>query len=268
LERRSDGMLLATTQSGLAPFALYRPDTLQQASEAMRDASRPVSFYAGGTDFFAAVREGLQPATVIWLDRLEGSKTISRDADHLVLGGGLTHEDVATNEALDAVPGLADAWGRIATVRIRRHATLGGNLMALRPRYELSILLTALGATARLATADGDKVVPVEMLWDIDSGGPALLIDASIPLGGAPRLDYARDLRPTMTQALCWRDGGAARRLVVATEYLRPLALDLGPKEPPVLPQDFADPIADQPWLQHVAATQYARQVSRLEAMS
>ena len=274
MEITSDGGLVATTQGGLAPFALYRPRTLSEARAAMSSAPRPVALYAGGTDFFASVREGLQPASLIWLAGIAELSAAEADADWLTLGSGLSHEEAVRHPALVAVPGLAQAWGRIATVRIRRHATLGGNLMARRPRYELSILLSALCARARLATSTGMLELPVEALWDLDE--PALLISVAIPLAGAPRLDYARDLRPLCTQALCLRAPAASRlperRLAVATEHLRPWITEPAPGAAPeevfaALPSDFADPAAGRGWLARAGAAQYERQRARLEAV-
>ncbi len=269
MEARPDASLLATTQAGLDPFHLYRPETVEDAMAAMAAGQPPVCFYAGGTDIFAAFREGLRPGSLIWLDRLPDRSRISVQANRLTLGAGVTHMQAVADPALDEVPGLASAWRRIATVRIRRHATLGGNLMARRPRYELSILLSALSARATLASGGGLRDVPVEALWDLPANRPELLVSVSIPLNGAPRLDYARDLRPTMTQALCLRDPGTelpACRAVVATEYLRPYVTDLSEGAVLGLPDGFGDAIADPHWLARVSATQFTRQMERLAA--
>lgn len=269
MEARPDASLLATTQAGLEPFDLYRPETVEDAVKAMAAGRPPVCFYAGGTDIFAAFREGLRPGSLIWLDRLPGRGVIAVEHGRLTLGAGVTHMQAVADPALDAVPGLADAWRHIATVRIRRHATLGGNLMARRPRYELSILLSALSARATLATASGRRDVPVESLWDLPRDEPALLLSVSVPLDGAPRLDYARDLRPTMTQALCLRDPGhdlPACRAVVATEYLQPFVADMAEGARLGLPDGFGDAIADPHWLARVSATQFTRQMERLAA--
>lgn len=268
MEARTDSSLLATTQAGLAPFQLYRPGSLDEAVAAMSNGRAPVCFYAGGTDIFAAFREGLRPGSLIWLDRLEGSTEIAVHGDALVIGAGVTHMQAVSDSTLGAVPGLASAWSRIATVRIRRHATLGGNLMARRARYEMSILLSALSATVRIATAAGVAEHPVEALWELPPDEPALLLSVAVPLAGSPRLDYARDLRPTMTQALCLRQPSAGLpkcRVAVATEYCRPFVSDLREDEAPVLPTDFGDTVANPRWLAQVARTQFQRQKERLE---
>jgi hypothetical protein len=141
--------------------------------------------------------------------------------------------------------------------------------MARRARYELSILFTALGATAHLFTSRGRDRVPVAALWDLDLSRPVVLEAVSIPLDRAPRLDYARDLRPTCTQALCLHDDGRGA-FVMATEYLRPWATEVQGEAPGAilarLPAEFEDPAAGRAWLQRAGAALLARQFERMEA--
>lgn len=260
---------LARSQADLPPVPLYRPESVAEAIHALDTAPAPAAFYAGGTDFFARLREGEAPAALVWLDRLQELREIGRDDDTLRLGALVTHHEAFRHPALDAVPGLAAAWRRIATVRIRRQATLGGNLMARRTRYELSILLTALGARAQMAGPEGTIDLPVEDLWQTDSAAHPLLVSVTIPLEGRPRLDYERSMRPTFTQALAMREGGW--RLVVATEYLRPWAHDMAPGTPPAeataaLPADFADPAVSRAHMVRAGAAFLKRQIERMEA--
>ena len=270
LEQARDGHLLPTTQFGLPAFELYRPDSLDDLRTVCAEAPRPLMLYAGGTDAFAALREGRAVASLVRLDRIEELRGAVVADGVLTLGAGLTHFEAMNDPALAEVPGLAEAWARIATVRVRRHATLGGNLMARRPRYELSILLSALGATARLVGASGEREVPVEAIWDLPDDEPALLVSVAVPLSGAPRLDYARDLRPVMTQALCRRDG-AAMRLAVGTERLRPHLIDwTGERDAAEilagLPEEFEEPGAGRGWMVRAGAALLERQLERMAA--
>lgn len=281
METDSFGRLLAPTAAALPAFALFRPDSVAAALEAFAGDAAGACFYAGGTDFFARVREGAAPARLIWVDGLAELRRVERDAESLTLGALLTHESAWRNAALDAVPGLAAAWRSIATQRIRRQATLGGNLMARRTRYELSILLTALDATALLAGSDARGELPVSALWDADLGARPLLTGVRIALSGAPRLHYERAMRPTFTQAACVRDeadGGRRLRFVMATEHLRPWFRDvpipkvldteaaqaLAAETTARLPAEFHDPAAGRDYLARAGTAYLARQLSAL----
>lgn len=81
-------------------------------------------------------------------------------------------------------------------MRIRFTATLGGNLMARRTRYEMPIMLRALGAR--------------------------------VPDPGRVRLSYDRSLRPVMTVAVALRETGTGLngRAVLGSEYRPPSAVD------------------------------------------
>lgn len=271
MDRTADGDLIAATPADLSAFRLARPTSLDEAVAALSEAEGPVSVYAGGTDFFARVREGERPATLVSLGRVQGLDGIVATPAKLTLGALVTHVAAAAHPALAAVPGLAAAWRQIATVRIRRQATLGGNLMARRTRYELSILFDALGASARMVGPEGERELPVSALWEADLTAFPLLASVSIPLDGEPRLDYERSMRPTFTQAACLRrtDAGESLRFVIATEYLRPRASTATVPADPVriladLPETFTDPAVGNAYLRRAGAALLARQIARL----
>ncbi len=264
MERTEHDTLVATTQSGLPPFALYRPDSRESLQTALAEAPEPVAFYAGGTDIFAAFREGLRPGSLIWLASYPDLDGIVIADGSLRLGAGVTHDAACSDPALDAVPGLRAAWEKIATARIRRHATLGGNLMARRERYELSILLGALGAMALLTDGTGSTRTAVNDLWDRPSDAPPVLLErVEIPLTGTPRIDYARDLRPLMTQALVRRDDGDT--VAVATQWVRPWITPATSTTPLAdLPAAFDTPEASRDWISAAGRALLSRQRDRL----
>ncbi len=270
--------LIAASNRDIPPFPVVVPADIDTAVAAMADAEAPVP-YAGGTDLFGAVREGKPIGTLIWLRRLEALRGIRIEGGALSVGALTVHAEAAASAAVAAIPGLAEAWSSLGRMRIRLSGTAGGNLMARHTRYELSILLTALGGTARFAAAAGEADLMPDEIWQRAEPPRALLTRLSIPLAADLRLDYDRSLRPVMTQALAlWRDtaGRARGRAVIATEWLRPHALDLnlsgtdarGIAEAAfaALPAGFADAASGNAWLRRAGAALLARQIGRLEA--
>lgn len=269
--------LISPSFRDIPPFEVIVPDTVANALDAMAAADRPVP-YAGGTHLCAAVREGAEIGTLVWLKRLDALRGVEHKADVLSIGALTTHHDGASNAATAAIPGLADAWQRIANVRVRQAATIGGNLMARHRRYEMSILLNALGGVARFATGGGEITLTPQDIWAGKTPARSLLTHIDIPIGTDLRLDYDRSLRPIMTQALAlWTDkaGKPRGRAVVATEYLQPVALELdlvaGPDESAVaeaayaaLPDDFADAVTGNAYLRRAGTVLLARQLRRL----
>ncbi len=270
--------LIAASYRDVPPFPVIAPASVDDAVAAMADAEAPVP-YAGGTDLCGAVREGKPIGTLIWLKRLDELRGVRVADGALSIGALTTHAEGAASDATAAIPGLAEAWSKLGKMRIRLSGTAGGNLMARHTRYEMSILLTALGGTARFASAAGEAGLTPAEIWDRAEPPRSLLTRLSIPLAAGLRLDYDRSLRPMMTQALTlWRDGaGRARgRAVIATEYLRPFAIDLdlaGTDAKGIaaaafegLPAGFADPASGNPWLRRAGAAILARQLVRMEA--
>ena len=101
----------------MPPFALFRPDSRAQLFKTQAEAPAPVAFHGAGTGVFEASRKGLRPGFPIGPARYPGLAGIG------VAEGALR---------LDAVPGLRAASEKIATARIRRNATQGGDLIARR----------------------------------------------------------------------------------------------------------------------------------------
>ena len=270
--------LIAASYRDVPPFPVVVPASVGDAVAAMAGEAAPVP-YAGGTDLCGAVREGRPIGTLIWLRRLDELRGLGIEDGALSIGALTTHAEGAASATAGAVPGLREAWSKLGRMRIRLSGTAGGNLMARRTRYEMSILLTALGGTARFASADGETGLTPAEIWDRREPPRSLLTRLSIPLAADLRLDYDRSLRPMTTQALAlWRDGaGRARgRAVIATEYLPPAALDLdlsGTDAKGIalaafaaLPGDFADPASGNAWLRRAGAAILARQLARLGA--
>ena len=270
--------LIAASYRDIPPFPVIAPGSVADAVAAMADADAPVP-YAGGTDLCGAVREGKEIGTLIWLKRLEALRGVRVEDGALGIGALTTHAEGAASDAATAIPGLADAWSKLGKMRIRLSGTAGGNLMARHTRYEMSILLNALGGRARFASAAGEADLTPAQIWERAEPARALLTRLSIPLANDLRLDYDRSLRPAMTQALAlWSDnaGRARGRAVIATEYLRPFAIDLdlpGTDAKGIaaaafeaLPGGFADPATGNDYLRRAGAALLARQLARLEA--
>lgn len=267
--------LIAGSQSDLPPFRLFVPKSVDDAVAVLAGEDDAVP-YAGGTDLFAAVREGRTIGSLVWLRDIAALRAVERHGDTLSIGAGVTHAEGSRAPETAAIPGLAEAWGRISNPRVLWAATVGGNVMARRTRYEMPILAAALDARLVFATPEGEAVARPEDVWRGAIPDAALLRRIDIPLLPGLRIDYDRSLRPIMTQATAaWRDAdGAARaRTVIATEYLPPVALDVDPgagseaasRALAALPADFADAATGNDYLRRVGAVLLGRQLQRLE---
>ncbi len=270
----SETEMVAASMRDLAPFRLLRPKTVADATAALAGEDPAPVPYAGGTDLCAAVREGKAVGCLIWLRELGELRRVRRDGEGLRIGALVTHAEGAAAPDVAAVPGLAEAWRRIASPRVRFRATIGGNLMARRTGYEMSVLLDALDARIRFAGEDGELELAAAEIWNHPGLERRLLTEIVVPLGDAPRLDYDRSLRPRMMQAVVVRGGTHRVRSVIATAYLRPFGLEttledeLDPDAAralyATLPESFADPGVSNWYLRRAGSALFRRQLARL----
>lgn len=197
--------LVAQSQSAIRPFPLHRPTTVAMAGELI--AEHPEATIAAGcSDLMARIREGESVERLISVQHVDELRQVSlSDGGVLRIGAAVSHHAGSTHPTVRAVvPGFAAAWGSIATVRIRYTGTIGGNVMAGRTRYEMPLLLGALGAEC-----------------DYDATG-RLLCGIRVNTDDLSYFGYERSMRPTATLALAiHRDGAGGQlvRAVAGSEY-------------------------------------------------
>lgn len=119
---------------------------------------------AGGTSLTLMMRQGLmQPGHVVGLQRVKELRGITRTADGgLEIGALATHRAVERSpEVMAYCPALAIAFSRIATIRIRNQATVGGNLVHADPAQDPPPMFLALDAQVTLRGAKGERTLPL-----------------------------------------------------------------------------------------------------------
>ncbi|USQ77100.1 xanthine dehydrogenase small subunit [Ornithinimicrobium cryptoxanthini] len=149
---------------------------------------------AGATD--AGVERNLRhtrPSSVLAIDHLEELRGLHHSPDSVEIGAALTLSEIERALA-GRVPLLDQLFPQFASRLIRNAATLGGNLGTGSPIGDAAPVLLALGATLVLASAEGERAVPLD---DYFTGYrrsvrvPGELIRAvRIPLPAAPHAAF------------------------------------------------------------------------------
>jgi aerobic carbon-monoxide dehydrogenase medium subunit len=121
------------------------------------------------------------PATLVSVGSLPDLRRVAWAADHVSVGAGVRLSDLAADRRLAAVwPALTEAAGSVATGRIRRLVTLGGNLAARDDRHDPPVALAALGATLIVRGAGGERPLRVADLPELRAD--ELLVAVRLPL--------------------------------------------------------------------------------------
>ena len=133
------------SHSAIAPFRLMRPASVAEAAAALGDGGS--ACLAGGVDLVPALRAGRRIERIVYLGGIDALKSVTRRDGAVTIGAGVTYHRLATDPAIArALPDLAAIWNGVANVRVRHAATIGGNVMARNPAYDVLPALQALGA--------------------------------------------------------------------------------------------------------------------------
>lgn len=136
---------------------VVRPDSWRAALEALQTfpGARPI---AGGTDLLLDLaRTSGAPVTLVDLSAVAGSREITDDGETLVLGGGVTHNQVVADPRVreHCLP-LAQACLEVGSPQLRNRATVAGNLATASPANDSISALMALDARVVLTRLDGE----------------------------------------------------------------------------------------------------------------
>ena len=211
-------------------FYFHQPTSLNEALDmldAHQEDGRPM---AGGTALIVLMKQSLVAADhLISLDRVPGLSGIRLESDGLHIGALTRHREVETSALVKQhAPLLAEAYRRVATVRIRNVATVGGGLAHADPAQDPPPTLMVLGASVKLQSKNGTRTVAVTDLftdyYETVIQPSELLTEVIVPVQPAnaktvylkflPRTadDYATVAVAAMGQV----EGGSVRNLKVA----------------------------------------------------
>jgi carbon-monoxide dehydrogenase medium subunit len=164
-----------------------RPNSLAQASELLAGLSGGSVIIAGGQEIMPYINHGaMQPDIYIDIGGLKELRGIS-EADGVVSIGALTvHRELQGNAIVaEKLPMLADAASRAGGGRqVHNRATLGGNLVAMHPLYDIAPALLALGAEVELVKAGETRRTSLAALMHETShglGSEAILVRVLVP---------------------------------------------------------------------------------------
>ena len=232
------------SHSAIAPFRLLRPVRIDDAVAAAADGA---ACLAGGVDLVPALRAGRRVERIVHLGGIAALKSIERRGDSLRIGAGVTYARLAVDTAIAAaLPDLAAVWRGVANVRVRHAATIGGNVMAGNPQYDMLPALLALDAKLVFAQANGrqESVGADASVWP-----QGVLAAIDIPLAPKRRFAFERMFKPVISLAL-GVDGKRAR-VAIGCAYARPLCCDFAfDGSSPValadaIARDLPEPVSD-----------------------
>jgi carbon-monoxide dehydrogenase medium subunit len=149
----------------LAPIEIHAPRTIPDASALLRRYGDDAAVYAGGTELLIVMKERLTPVNrLIDIKQIDGLRGIAIDGEGtLSIGALATHREIARHPDVQRhSPWFAALEGIIANTRVRAAGTIGGNLCFAEPHSDPATLLSAVHATVRLESSEGNRELQVE----------------------------------------------------------------------------------------------------------
>jgi CO/xanthine dehydrogenase FAD-binding subunit len=137
----------------------FRPETLGEAVGMLADSGGQV--LAGGTDFFPALGDRPPRGAVVDISRLHELRGVTREAEHIRIGGLTTWTELLKVSLPRCFDGLKAAAREIGGVQIQNRGTVGGNLCNASPAADSVPPLLALNAEVELASRTGLRRMPL-----------------------------------------------------------------------------------------------------------
>ena len=224
------GLLPAHFNEAAARLAL-----LGRAPAAAADAP----LLAGGTDLLVQRRDRLARTDAAFVSQRPELRTISRDMDALVIGGGVTLSELSESPDVAAVlPVIGTMAPWFGSTLIRNRATVAGNLVNASPIGDLTAVLLAAGAELELLGARGGaRRVPLEKFYrgykQLDLKPGEIVRSVRVPSTAAGvRFSFEKvarrrvlDIASVTSCALLEIDGGVVRAARLAFGGVAPVPL-------------------------------------------
>jgi len=174
-----NGLRTSNTHILTHRFGYLRPTSLKEALSMLKEHPG-ARILAGGTNVLVDMKlEQSKPAKVMDITRIPGLAGIAEESSGVRIGALTPIRSLATSALLWAsYTALAEAAAAFGSTQIAMRGTIGGNICNGSPASDTVPALLVLGAEAILASATGERVVP---LGDLLSGpGKVRLRDGEI----------------------------------------------------------------------------------------
>ncbi|MFO7608935.1 MAG: FAD binding domain-containing protein [Candidatus Krumholzibacteriia bacterium] len=194
---------------------------------------------AGGTDLLVQRREALADGDAVFVSRRPYLRTVTRDLDGLVIGGGVTVTELAESaDAAAVLPVLREMAPWFGSTLIRNRATVAGNIVNASPIADLVMVLLAADAVLELASPRGSgRSVPLAAFYrgykelDLRPGEVVRAVRVPQPPPGA-RFSFQKvsrrrilDIASVTSCAMLLLDGGVVRTARLAVGGVAPVPL-------------------------------------------
>ncbi len=152
----------------MKPFELHTPQSVEQAIQYLENANSLIKPMSGGTALMLMMKSGVyEPEALVSLSKVPSLHGISLDSNQNLQIQALTtlseieHSPIVKEYFLV----INQSMKKLANVRVRNVACIGGALAHGDPHMDMPPLMTALGATVHIRSASGARSLSIENFY-------------------------------------------------------------------------------------------------------
>ena len=183
----------------MIPFDLAEPTSLAEVIKLLDPDDATVRPLAGGTALMLMIKAGVfRPSKLVSLRLVEPKYSrIVGNGDGLRIGALSTLSLLERSAAVRShAPLITHTLSRLANVRVRNVATVGGALAHGDPHMDLPPVLIALGATITIVGPNGERCLSLEDLfrgyYETALEKNELISEVQVPVQGGKRAAYIK----------------------------------------------------------------------------
>jgi CO/xanthine dehydrogenase FAD-binding subunit len=142
----------------------FRPTTVQEALDLLKEYGNDCKIVAGGTDVVIRLRmHALRVKTLIDISRIEELKELKIEEGKLTVGATYPLMKLSKNEEVRNSQWeiLAECAGHVSSTQVRNVATLGGNNVNASPSADTTPALLMLDAIVNAIGPNGKREIPI-----------------------------------------------------------------------------------------------------------
>ena len=138
--------------------------TVEEVVNLLKEYKQDAKIIAGGTDVIIALRNSkISPKVLIDIAKVEELKKIENKNEKIRIGAAVTYTQIVEDELFkNNLYGMLKACKMVGSPQIRNKGTIGGNIANASPAADSIPPLIALGASLRILSSRGERVVLLE----------------------------------------------------------------------------------------------------------
>ena len=272
----------------MLPFELLKPTSFDEAIELLSLNPENSKSIAGGTALMQMMKSQIfTPTQVVSLRNIKDSSYIKVAPNGELKIGALTKLSDLENSALLAThaPIICHAMIKLANVRVRNAATIGGALSHGDPHMDLPPILCCLSANVHTISPEGERTISVDNLhlgyYETRLEPNELIYEITLP---ANISHYSSYVKCTTRSADDWPALGVAVNLTIEANHIKTSRIFMGSiadtpirlielekrlstKElTPALLASAADLVSEEidPTSDHLGSADYKRQLAKV----